>query len=178
MCEDQGGTQQGLAKVVEQFQVCPLIRACRAGENPGNFFLLAYPRYSMSAHRRIRNLAKGNPSSAAKAKDADACSTHTSECSICLMPVAVRSPLTFPQTPNPVVEMIESRPFTDNFFHGSHANHFSSHHARTSGTTNAFVPSSKKNIRHSSAQTAEPSQIWSEISRRTSWGMLGKCLTM
>lgn len=43
---------------------------------------------SMSAHRRLRNLAKSN-TGGAKSKDGDTCSTHTSECSICLMPVAV-----------------------------------------------------------------------------------------
>ena len=46
---------------------------------------------SMSAHRRIRNLARTN-FGGNKAKDGDASSTHTSECSICLMPVAVRLP--------------------------------------------------------------------------------------
>lgn len=44
--------------------------------------------FNMSAHRRIRNLAKGTSGGAAKGKDVDAMSTHTSECSICLMPVA------------------------------------------------------------------------------------------
>ncbi|KAH0602683.1 uncharacterized protein H6S33_008333 [Morchella sextelata] len=44
--------------------------------------------FNMSAHRRIRNLAKGTSGGAAKGKDGDAMSTHTSECSICLMPVA------------------------------------------------------------------------------------------
>ncbi|CUS09035.1 unnamed protein product [Tuber aestivum] len=45
------------------------------------------PVAGMSAHRRIRNLAKTN-FSGNKAKDGDTSSTHTSECSICLMPVA------------------------------------------------------------------------------------------
>lgn len=39
---------------------------------------------SMNTHKRLRNLAKLAPS-----KDGDAASTHTSECSICLMSVAV-----------------------------------------------------------------------------------------
>lgn len=64
--------------------------------------ILAYPRHdSMSAHRRIRNLAKGTPGGAAKGKDGDAMSTHTSECSICLMPVAVSHIFFFLTIPNP-----------------------------------------------------------------------------
>lgn len=65
--------------------------------------ILAYPRHdSMSAHRRIRNLAKGTPGGAAKGKDGDTMSTHTSECSICLMPVAVSSNFNlFLTIPNP-----------------------------------------------------------------------------
>ncbi|CAZ83821.1 unnamed protein product [Tuber melanosporum] len=47
----------------------------------------ALNKFNMSAHRRIRNLAKTNPSGN-KAIDGDTSSTHTSECSICLMPVA------------------------------------------------------------------------------------------
>lgn len=39
---------------------------------------------STSTHKRLRNLAKP-----AIKKDGDAASTHTSECSICLMSVAV-----------------------------------------------------------------------------------------
>ncbi|RPA92729.1 hypothetical protein L873DRAFT_1831000 [Choiromyces venosus 120613-1] len=47
----------------------------------------ALNNFNMSAHRRIRNLAKTN-FGGNKVKDGDASSTHTSECSICLMPVA------------------------------------------------------------------------------------------
>ncbi|PWW79566.1 hypothetical protein C7212DRAFT_356391 [Tuber magnatum] len=47
----------------------------------------ALNNFNMSAHRRIRNLAKTN-FSGNKPKDGDTSSTHTSECSICLMPVA------------------------------------------------------------------------------------------
>ncbi|KAL7266586.1 hypothetical protein RUND412_010863 [Rhizina undulata] len=45
----------------------------------------ALNNFNMSAHKRIRNLAKGNHG---KAKESDSCSTHSSECSICLMSVA------------------------------------------------------------------------------------------
>ncbi|KAF8249671.1 SMAD/FHA domain-containing protein [Wilcoxina mikolae CBS 423.85] len=41
----------------------------------------ALNHFNMSAHRRLRNLAKGE-------KDSDACSIHSSECAICLLSVA------------------------------------------------------------------------------------------
>ncbi|KAI5816342.1 hypothetical protein BZA77DRAFT_354206 [Pyronema omphalodes] len=48
-------------------------------------------QFNMSAHKRLRNLAKPN-----NGKDSDVSSIHSSECSICLLSVAVRFPSTTP----------------------------------------------------------------------------------
>lgn len=101
--------------------------------------------YSVTTHKRLRDLAKSAPK-----KDEDAASTHSSECSICLMSIAVSL------QDHRLLEL-ERYLLTVS----SLVNLYLSHHVLMSGTTNAYglFSTITKLGRNSYALIAVPSLI-------------------
>lgn len=97
-----------MAERAEQFQVGLLIQAKSSWLN----------RDSMTTHRQLRALAKAK-------KDSDATSTHSSECAICLMSIAVSTQHRLKSSPESNMHSL--------------VNPFSSLPVPTSGIINAFV---------------------------------------
>ena len=78
MRQDSSGDQPSVAEDTQQLQVSP---SRMRKENDSN------APFSVQTHKRLRDLGK----TAASKKDSDTASVHSSECSICLMSIAVSS---------------------------------------------------------------------------------------